>query len=218
MIKSIRALGKATYDDFDIYINSRNIPIPAIKEITDTIPYMNGSYDFSYIDGEAAREDNIISYGFDISEFSIEEMEFAKRSIISWLSRISDTDIFDDYIKDYHFHGSAITPDWSEDASQGELVIKFRVYPYMIKNDPKIYAFTFSEDEIKNIQIENNSDHSIVPKITCENNSNIEINEFKYSLSSGIFEDSEIMLKPGTIDLKIQTTGNFKIEFFEEVL
>ena len=82
MIKSIRALGKASYDDLGLYINSRNIPIPSIKEIYETVPFLNGSYNFTYINGEPAYEDRIISYNFDISEFSIEEMEIEKKKIL----------------------------------------------------------------------------------------------------------------------------------------
>lgn len=218
MIKSIRALGKASYDDFGLYINNRNIPIPAIKEIYETVPFLNGSYNFTYINGESAYEDRIISYSFDISEFSIEEMEIEKKRILKWISKIIDTDIYDDYIPNYHFRGSAISPDWSEDISQGVMTIKFRVYPFMIANESKKYNYIFSENEDKIIDIINNSDHSIVPIFKCENSALITIGDSNYSLPSGTISDDDLLFQSGNIQLQVQTTGEFAIEFFEEAL
>lgn len=216
MIKSIRANNKATYDDFGLYIASRNIPFPQNKEIHENIPFMNGSYDFSYVVGEIAKEDRIISYVVDIAEYSIEEMDLLKRNVANWLSTIVDVDIFDDYIENYHFHGTALVPDWSEENSQGQMNINFRVYPYMISNNKKSYIETIDSEKI--INIENNSSHIIYPKIICTNNLKITYDNISYSFVQGEYEDTDIRLYPGNNSIILEGNATVTIEFFEEVL
>lgn len=218
LYKSIRSNGKASYEDFGLYIASRNIAIPTIKEITDTVPFKNGSYNFSKLDGECARNDREISYVFDIAELTIEEMELIKRKFVNWIATIDDTDIYDDYIEGYHFHGDAISPEWSEDASQGSLTVKFRVYPYLISNESKKYSVNLIEGEEHSFVIENNSAHSVTPIIKNDNNLLIEIRNTTYSFPPGITNDEEIQIKPGSNEIKVLGIGNFQLEIFEEVI
>lgn len=218
MIKSIRANGKASYDDFDLYIASRLISIPASKEILESVPFQNGSYDFSRINGEIAYEAREISYVFDVAEFTIEEMENNKRKILQWLSSIYNTDIYDDYIKDYHFHGTFITPEWTEEASQGALTVKFRVYPYMIANVSTKYEVDLTENETKTIEITNNSAHSVSTIITCTNNLLVIKDGLQYSVPSGTTKTNDFSLSPGENNIQLKGKGKAKIEFYEEVL
>lgn len=218
MIKSIRAKGKSSYENFDLYISSRLIPFPTAKEIIESVPFKNGSYDFSRIDGEIAYEDNDISYIFDIAELTIEEMEVSKKKILHWLASIYDEDIYDDYIPGYHFHGTFTNPEWTEEASQGALTAHFRVYPYMIANVATKYETILLENQSQTIEITNNSDHSVPTIITCDNSLIITKDGLQYSVPAGITKTSDLRLPPGTYNIQLKGLGNVKIEFYEEVL
>ena len=50
----IRANGKHSYMDFDLFLRSRQIGVPEKKSVRQSVPYMSGFYDFSAINGEPA--------------------------------------------------------------------------------------------------------------------------------------------------------------------
>lgn len=134
MIKQLIINGKKSYDDFDLYISERTISQPKKKSIKESVPFSNVVYDFSDINGEIYWEERTLKYVFDFAELSTEEVEVAKSKALTWLMNVHDTDIYDPYIGDYHFHGSFESDSWSEDFGAGTLTINFSVYPYKISN------------------------------------------------------------------------------------
>lgn len=134
MIKQLIINGKKSYDDFNVYIASRNISSPKKKSIKEKVPFSNTVYDFSKINGEVYWEERTLKYSFDIAELSTEEMEVAKSNLLNWLLNVQDTNIYDPYIGDYHFHGSYDSDSWSEDFGAGTISVSFSVYPYKISN------------------------------------------------------------------------------------
>lgn len=134
MIKQLIIDGKKSYDDFGVYIGTRKISEPKKKTIKESVPFSNVVYDFSKIDGEIYWEERTLEYSFDIAEFTTEEMEVVKSKLLDWLLNVHDTDIYDPYIGDYHFHGSFDSDSWSEDFGAGEIKVSFSVYPYKISN------------------------------------------------------------------------------------
>ena len=134
MIKQLIIDGKKSYDDFGLLIASRNISQPKKKSIKESVPYSNTIYDFSKLNGEIYWEERTLQYTFDIAEITTEEMEIVKSNAYNWLMNVHDTDIYDPYIGDYHFHGSFDSDSWSEDFGAGEIKVSFTVYPYKISN------------------------------------------------------------------------------------
>lgn len=137
MIKNVKQLvinNKKSYDDFNVYISSRNIAPPKKKSIKESVPFSNVVYDFSKMNGELYWEERTLQYSFDIAEITTEDMEVEKSRLENWLMNVQDEDIYDPYIGDYHFHGSYDSHSWSEDFGAGELSVTFLVYPYKISN------------------------------------------------------------------------------------
>lgn len=133
-IKQLIINGKKSFDDFNVYIASRKISSPKKKTIKESLPFTNIVYDFSKIDGELYWEERTLEYTFDIAELSTEEMENAKSKLLNWLLNVHDTDIYDPYIGNYHFHGSYDSDSWEEDFGAGTISVTFSVYPYKISN------------------------------------------------------------------------------------
>ena len=134
MIKQLIIDGKKSYDDFGVYIASRNISSPTKKVIKESVPFTNEVYDFSKMNGEIYWEERTLEYTFDIAELTTEEMEVVKSNLLNWFLNVHDTDIYDPYIGDFHFHGSYDSDSWNEDFGAGELSVSFTVYPYKISN------------------------------------------------------------------------------------
>ena len=134
-MKQLIINGKKSYDDFDLYISDRNISPPKKKSIKESVPFSNMVYDFSNINGEIYWEERKLEYSFDIAEISTDKMEEVKSKVSNWLMNVQDTDIYDPYIGDYHFHGSFDSASWDEDFGEGSLKVSFLVYPYKISNE-----------------------------------------------------------------------------------
>ena len=134
MINQLIINGKKSYDDFNVYIADRNISSPKKKVIKESVPFSNVVYDFSKMDGEIYWEERILQYSFDIAELSTKEMEETKTKLLNWLLNVHDTDIYDPYIGDYHFHGSYDSDTWIENFEAGTITVSFSVYPYKISN------------------------------------------------------------------------------------
>lgn len=57
---------KHSYRDFGAWLKSKTIGIPSTIKITETIPYMQGSYDFTELYGEQTYDDRELEYEFDL--------------------------------------------------------------------------------------------------------------------------------------------------------
>ena len=219
MYKEIKANGKGSYTDFGLAIKERTISLPSKKTVKEEIPFRNGSYDFSNINGEIYWEERELEYTFDIAEFSTEEMEQIKSKIVDWLLNIHDTDIEDDYSNDYYYHGSYDDNSWSEDFGQGELSITFLVYPYKFAKTETVKTIIATTEE-QTITIQNDSSHRIIPEITTTGLINIIIGSNTYALNTGTHNDSKYLLEKGSNIWKIKAdndTATVNITFRKEV-
>lgn len=196
MIKQLIINNKKSYDDFGVYIATRNISSPKKKVIKESIPFSNVVYDFSKINGELYWEERTLQYTFDIAEITTEQMEEAKSNLLNWLLNVHDVDIYDPYIGDYHFHGSYDSDSWSEDFGAGTISVTFTVYPYKISNSDinKIEVLGDCEGEV----IENN----VVSKVEYLNINGKSIQEDTPTLetkadiiSLGALNDNQVEVK-----------------------
>ena len=129
--------GEHSYADYGLYVSKRKIGLPAKKSIRKTVPFMNGYYDFSRINGSDTWGERSISYTFDIVCNTVEETDREVTRILNWLGNIYEADIYDDTMPEHHFHGSfsTATPTESEDGEKVELTVTFICYPFKIAND-----------------------------------------------------------------------------------
>ena len=181
--------GKHSYRDFGLFVSKKVVEMPSVKRIRETVPYMNGSHDFSKLNGELTYEDRIISYTFDITGNNAEEMNKKKHDVSAWLCAVHEEDIQDDDYPNLHFVGSYHESDWEEDDGQGELTIKFICKPYMYANTETV---------------------EISGTLT------IQIGGKKFSIS-GNGKHQLFMLEKGNNQVTYTLTGNGKIRFYKEV-
>lgn len=215
MIKQLMINDKKSYDDFNVYIGSRKISSPKKKSIKESVPFSNKIYDFSKINGEIYWEERTLEYEFDIAELSTEEMEIAKSKLLTWLLNVHDTDIYDPYIGDYHYHGSYNSDSWDEDFGAGTIKVSFSVYPYKISNRNVETSVELSGED-KTITITNNSSHRVAPTIISEGSFTINIGDDSFSIGRGTYETS-FYFECGETELKINGSGTITFSYVEEV-
>jgi len=144
--EGITISGMHSYYDFGLNIASRKIDLPPKNSIRKTIPFMNGFYDFTKINGGICWGARPIAYTFDIVGSTVEEMDAKRTEVVNWLCNQHDVDIYDDTIPDYHFHGSYDSASQSEDGEKSELTVTFTCYPFMIANEPSTVMFNENDD------------------------------------------------------------------------
>lgn len=216
MIKQLIIDGKKSYDDFGVYISNRQISSPAKKTVKQEIPYSNIVYDFSKINGEIYWNERELKYEFDIAEYTTEKMEVVKSNLMEWLLNVHDTDIYDPYIGEYHFHGSYDKDSWSEDFGAGTISVSFLVYPYKIANNAVSVFLDESEYTEYELNLNNNSSHRVSLTITSTGNFTIKMNNTEYSIGVGTFTLENFYLEAGDNTLEINGNGKLTFTWVEE--
>lgn len=219
MIKQLVINNKKSFDDFGVYIATRKITSPKKKVIKESVPFSNNIYDFSKINGELYWEERTLEYSFDIAEIKTEDMEVVKSKLLNWLLNVHDTDIYDPYIPNHHFHGSYNSDSWEEDFGAGTINVSFTVYPYKISNKPITHSRSLNAG-VNELTIINNSSHRVTPTIICSENMSIQIGTIIYSFSAGETKVDSIKFESGKNELLVTPTterANITISYIEEV-
>lgn len=214
-MKGVEIKGIHTFRDLGFMISKRNISIPEPNKIKESVPYQNGEYDFSLLNGEMTYKNRILTYTFDVGELSTEEMEIEKRKIVNWASSVVNEKIYDDYLPEYYFMGSFDSSSWTEDFGQGEITIKFSVYPFMYEKIETIKSFNIEGDLIINLTTE--SSHKIIPTIISTSNILITRDSDSIAIAPGTFKDVDFFLEPEN-HFVFSGTGTITFKFVNEVL
>ena len=137
--------------DDDICTSDKEIGVPKKRTIYEDVPYRNGSYDFSMLDGEIYFENRSLKYIFGI--LGSEEEVLQKISDLStWLYGIQDTDIWDTDIPYWHFHGSCekVSVKYDETGLSADLTAEFTVEPFLIADSLSEFQLVEGENYVLN--------------------------------------------------------------------
>ena len=192
----IKKDNKHSYNDFGIKILSRSISIPSKRKIKDTVPFMNGSYDFSLLYGEQTYDEREITYTFSLPKKDKVKLNMLKIKIIEWLYDGIQSKIYDDQFPNFHFLAECTDIDYDESFyNYAQLTATFIAYPFKIstlQDGHDIWdEFNFELDMIqdtkfdvignKSITLYNNSIIGIYPTVICDNNFEVIKNGITYS-------------------------------------
>lgn len=227
MIDQLIIGDKASFDDFGASVAYRTIEQPKKKEIKETIPFSNVTYDFSAINGEVYWNERKLEYVFEMTASTPQELEEMKIALASWIMNIRDEKIFDPFIADYHFKGtfSEMTFEDEDCMEKTTATVAFMAYPYKIANvEKKVIAeisYSETDDMQRNVEIVNNSSHRIMPTVVVQGNVSIKVGNATTTVGSGTYVDDALILPAGeskwVITNKSTETAKVTISFFEEV-
>ena len=134
--------GKHSFRDFGAFMCSHSTGTPEPFVVRESVPFMEGFYDFSAISGTLACTSRTAEYVFELENDDEALLEVFKNGFIAWLLEAVNVDIYDDYDPGYHMRGSiAEAPEWSPvDPWCGQISVKFLCQPKRTGiNGSKVY-------------------------------------------------------------------------------
>lgn len=102
MIKNIAFNGKSTAE-LGITVASGNWGQPKPRIITESVPYRDGSYDFSATDGSVHYDNRTLKYVFNIIGSTAEAAAAKLSAVMEWLFSEGDGNLYDEYMPDWYF-------------------------------------------------------------------------------------------------------------------
>jgi len=210
----IRINDKHSYGDFGLQLKSRNIGLPEKKSIRQTVPFMNGYYDFSALNGAPAWNERIIEYSFDVLNDSPVELDFFVSHVLDWLSNVHDVDIFDDTVYRYHWHGSYEKADveWDESGIKAEITVSFVVHPFKIADEPTESTMTAGTYKIVNLGM------AVAPYVFSNATAAIQIGTYVSAIPANEKIQLEIDLERGENTVLVTGSGTVTFGYYEEVM
>ena len=228
-LRGVKINGKHN-KEFGIAMESASIGFPAKKKIKETVPFMNGYYDFSTIgsNGEIMYEEREIDITFGIPAQSKEELQFMYSNILEWSVDIPKSQLIFDSIPDYYFEGEVIDSSTLEETmAYGKLQLKFTCEPFKKSiayiSDGLWDPFNFEEDYLEDFTFVisgsgtvgiHNPGIMVRPNICCSATATRTINGKNYNLVKGnkkvygfyvtIGVDKKTRQTNGTIGFKVR--------------
>lgn len=234
MIYGFKIDSKHSYDDFGLRIVAREFNPPNKVKIKSSVPFMNGSYDFSNLYGDQTYEERVLKYTLDLKYKNKLEFMTKKIKITEWLMSGNKKQLFDDLIPGYYFLGECENGlNFGEYHTGCEIEIEFIAYPFKIgtstEGSYQLWdTFNFETDVMqksvfdvigtKEIKLYNISATKIVPSIICSSNFSIIKAGVTYNFSPGTTKDFRFFLEKGLNSIILNGTGNIEFSFRKEVL
>lgn len=220
--------------NFGLRLINRVAPSPTEKEIIESLPFVQGVYDFSTILGERVFENRDITYQFRLFERDYSNRKIIEVKLKQWLLKNSINQLYDTHSTGYYWLGkfSSVTVEDDNKASSLILTAIFNCYPLMIStlsegSDIWDY-FNFELDVAQTVEFEivrrrtinllNTGASSVVPTITASSNMVIIKEDVTYTIPHGTTKNDLFRLKTGENIMRIQGNGKIKFTFHKEVL
>ena len=226
--------GKHSFNDMRLKrINATEHKAPTKNKIQQTIPFMNGSYDFSNIYGGNTYSDRELTYSFLVEVDNEEAMNYKKISIENWLLGANKkTILIDEDLKGYYYLAECIDIDFDNYYSFGLIDVTFTAYPFKISSSYEGNnlwdSFNFELDVLQdtkftvngssNVNIYNSSAIDIEPTIIASSQFEIVLGNKKYIVESGTSKDYRFKLKKGNNNITLKGNGIIEFRFRKEVL
>lgn len=224
MIDQLIIGNKASYDDFEASVAESRIKQPKKKKIKDTVPFSNTTYDFSAINGELYWEERELEYLLEITAQSAESLEEKKTALSDWLMNVTQEELHDPFVEDYHFIATFDDIDFADEEGHDKTTatVIFTAYPYKIADYPTQKTIELEGGALVQEQMLNNSSHRIAPTIVTDQAITLTYNGKTYEISAGTTTSDELLFAKGINAFTLNNANSAPcvvlIKFFEEVL
>ena len=199
MIDQIIVGEKASFDDFGASVAKRSVSQPAKKEIKESVPFSNTTYDFTKINGEIYWEERELKYTFEMVAQTPEKLMEMETAFANWLMNVIGQELHDPIIPDYHYIVTYSDMDFGDEdgLEKTTATVTFSAYPYKIANYEKMFEFEVPASESKTVWIPNESSHRISPIIASSRGITLEMGGTEYSMGAGMVTDEAFKLEAG---------------------
>lgn len=148
----ISTRGYHSCKDFGTCYALKEVSSPVKRVITESVPYRNGRYDFSDLEGEPFYENRELKYTFDFIGDRPQEVQKQLDDFTAWIIETTNEEIYDDEMPYYHWYGScdSTSPSYDESGLAASLEVVFSVYPFRIANHWSEASVKVGANEILN--------------------------------------------------------------------
>lgn len=218
--------------DYNMWLVSRSAPTPPEKEIIDSVPYMQGHYDFSDVMGERIYNNRTLSYVFEIKNRHYTSRKNVQTSLENWLMRSGIAPLYDDHAEGYYYMAKCTYIN-TEDATGGlRVTVDFDGYPFKISEAEEghdiwdIFNFELDVSILNEYQINGSTEvdlynvgsNSRAPKITASSAMVIVKDGVTYNVPAGQSQNDSFRLMIGDNPMTITGNGSIKFHWYKELL
>lgn len=237
LLSSLRGFtfnGKHNYNDIGVVMHSRSIQPPSKKKIKDSVPFMNGAYDFSTVatGGEATYEQREISVELGMPTYNKEQLQVKYSKVLEWLEDVGQSILVFDDMDDYYYMAEVeSSSSFDEIMAFGKLSVTFVANPFKSSVDyvgSDVWdTFNFEEDIIQDIEFDvagtktvsiYNAGRQICPTINSNASMTVTANGYTANVVSGDNKNWSLKFKMGYNNVLINGTGHIKFIFRKESL
>ncbi len=220
--------------EYNMKLKERLAPTPEENTITEEVPFMQGSYDFSMILGERIYKNRTLSYRFEVVERGYQHRKVDEIVLKNWLMKNGWGKLYDDHDDGYYYWAKCTSVTVEDDHTYGRLLISisFEAYPFMraiFEEGHDIWdEFYFELDYFQpnefaingltTIKVKNVGAIGVVPTIISSSQMTIIKNGISYSVPAGESKNESFRLGIGENLMTINGTGMIKFIFYKELL
>lgn len=219
-------------NEFGLILLEREISPPSKNKIKSSVPFMNGSYDFSELYGEQSFGERTLKYKFDVSHYNHELLMYKLSELQNWLLGIGQEKLYDDDYPNLYFKAECTDISLIDDDYIGEIEIIFTAYPFKIADyyeGSDIWdKFNFEVDTVQEVQFVVNGSKNIslyntgiiksYPTIICDSDMDIIKDNVTYKITAGVVKGWNFALDKGENKLTVKGNGNIEFKFKKELI
>lgn len=215
-----------SFGDYDstqegLFLVSREAPTPDEKEMVESVPFMQGQYDFSTLNTDRFFENREITYKLIRFESEYEDRKEPEQKIKRQLMPLGVGILYDTHDRGYHWRGKCKSVEVEDDSETNLLTatVVFDCYPFAIKNDAVTKEFDVTDGD--SVLVSNDGVTTVTPKIVTDSTFTINPSDDsseKTTLKSGNYDDPDFVLRPGQNWVDVAGSGKLSFEFHPEVM
>lgn len=219
-------------NEFGLILLEREISPPSKNKIKSSVPFMNGSYDFSELYGEQSFGERTLKYKFDVSHYNHELLMYKLSELQNWLLGTGQEKLYDDDYKNLYFKAECTDISVIDDDYIGEIAITFTAYPFKISDyyegndiwDKFNFEIDVAQEVVfdisgsKDINLVNNGIIKVYPTIISDSEMEIIKDNITYKVSKGISNSWNFALNKGENKLTVKGNGNIEFKFKKELI
>ncbi len=225
------------FGDYDsrennMFLISRDAPTPSEKEITESVPYMQGVYDFSTLNFDRYFDNREVTYQVMLFENEYENRKHPEQHIKRSLMKLGIQPLYDTHDQGYHWLGKCKSVVVEDDVEKGTLscTIIFDCYPFAIYNEAEgsdiwddVYFphWIFQETKYtvsgsQSISLFNIGSKSAECELIVTGTVNVSGSFGTLNLTAGNYKDTQLVLEMGENRLSLSGNGTIEFKFYRE--
>ena len=221
-------------NDVGVVMHSKLIQPPSKKKIKESVPFMNGSYDFSTVgtNGEQTFSERDITIIIGLPAETKEQLQVLYSTTLEWLQDVGKQQLKFDVIPDYYFMAEVEEASSFDEVMEfGTLTVKFTADPFKMGvdyvGDDVWDTFNFEEDITQSNEFTINGSDTILlynprrpvnPIIYCSTAMIITKDGLTYNLAAGNNKIYGFRLNSLNNTIIVTGTGTIKFIFRKESL